>query len=459
MSKSPHHSGISVTLALLAGLLIFSAANINWAPNRWPGLIKADARGYFAYLPAIFIYQDLNFGFFDEVEGVIPNTAHLSQDYRNQVEGKIINQYFFGTALTQTPFFLIGHGWERLFGTNRTGYSKIHFIAVQLGAICYLLWGMWLIQALLATYRIEPVWRILIVIAFVLGTNAFYYAVCEPGYSHLYSLAFVAAFAYWSKRFFASWDHRYVWGAAFAWGMIVLIRPINGLVGLTLLIWAGNWENLQKAGQYLIDNRLKTLIALAIALGIPFLQLAIYKIQTGHWIVYSYGSAGFNWLDPHIVDVLFSYRKGLFIYTPLAFLSLWGLGPLFHQYRFATISLLSFLAMLTYVLAAWEFWDYGGSFASRVYIEYYPLFALPLAFGLQFLRRPWLSKLMLGLMIVLVLVCQIQTYQYRYNHIHWSEMNKERYWDVFLRIDRIWWPDRDAGATLGESIKTEIYAA
>jgi hypothetical protein len=41
------------------------------------------------------------------------------------------------------------------------------------------------------------------------------------------------------------------------------------------------------------------------------------------------------------------------------------------------------------------------------------------------------------MVVLLVIVCQIQTYQYRYNQIHWSEMNKEKYWEVFLRIDKL----------------------
>lgn len=428
----------------MAGLLVFSAANINWNGMRWPGLIKADARGYYAYLPAIFIYQDLNFGFFEQVEGVIPNTAHLSQDYRYTFQGKTVNQYFFGTALAQTPFFLLGHIGERLFGTDRSGYSKGHFIAVQLGAIFYLLWGIWLIQALLSTWAIGPLPRALICMAFILGTNIFYYAVCEPGMSHLYSLAFVSAFAYQGRRFFLVPNGRPLLWAALAWGMLVLIRPINGLTILMLPLLAGSSSKFTAGWTYLRQHAGQFGLAVLLALLIPSLQLLIYKLQTGHWLVYAYGTAGFNWLDPHILDVLFSYRKGLFVYTPLAFLALWGLGPFWRQYRFSAVSLLFFLALLTYVLAAWEFWDYGGSFASRVYIEYYVLFALPLAFGLDRFRRPALRKLYLGFMVLLVLVCQIQTYQYRYNRIHWSEMNKEQYWKVFLRIDQIWWPDNTA---------------
>ena len=30
--------------------------------------MESDAKGYYAYLPAVFVYEDLHFGFFDEIE-------------------------------------------------------------------------------------------------------------------------------------------------------------------------------------------------------------------------------------------------------------------------------------------------------------------------------------------------------------------------------------------------------
>ena len=42
-----------------------------------------------------------------------------------------------------------------------------------------------------------------------------------------------------------------------------------------------------------------------------------------------------------------------------------------------------------------------------------------------------------AVLFALIILCQIQTYQYRYTLIHWSDMTREKYWDVFLRVDRI----------------------
>jgi putative copper export protein len=48
-----------------------------------------------------------------------------------------------------------------------------------------------------------------------------------------------------------------------------------------------------------------------------------------------------------------------------------------------------------------------------------------------------LKIVFLSLIFLVVVLCQVQTYQYRRMQIHWSDMNKEKYWDVFLRIDKL----------------------
>ncbi len=67
-------------------------------------------------------------------------------------------------------------------------------------------------------------------------------------------------------------------------------------------------------------------------------------------------------------------------------------------------------------------------------IEYYIYFFILFSLLLQKSRR---KKFLTVLTLALIIICQIQTYQYKNGYIHWSEMNKERYWDNFLRIDKV----------------------
>jgi hypothetical protein len=177
-------------------------------------------------------------------------------------------------------------------------------------------------------------------------------------------------------------------------------------------------------------------IAVIVFFATLSIQLLVYKLATGHFIVYSYGEEGFNFRSPHILDILFSYKKGLFLYTPIFFIaSTIGLLAVLKRSKFEVITWMFFFLLITYVFSSWWMWYYGGSFSSRVYVEFIPFFMIPLALSLHYLKKGIWQKSYLILLTLLVMICQIQTFQYRYYYIHWSDMTKEKYWDVFLRID------------------------
>jgi hypothetical protein len=60
-----------LTIPIILIIVIWVSSNLNWGNDRWEGIIKTDGNGYYAYLPALFIYNDLNFGFFEEVSSDI----------------------------------------------------------------------------------------------------------------------------------------------------------------------------------------------------------------------------------------------------------------------------------------------------------------------------------------------------------------------------------------------------
>lgn len=426
---------------LVTGLiLLLAATNIRWHGESWKLIIRSDGKGYYAYLPAVFIYQDVNFGFFEAMEAGTYYHSHTFQDYRQQQAGHTVNQYFMGTALMQTPFFLLGHLLTYLSGGPTDGYSRLYFYCFHLGGIFYVLLGGWLTLGLLRARGIADSHAALVLLAMVFGTNMFYYVVCEPGMSHIYSWATVAGFAWSSHRYLHGGGGRWLVAAGIWLGLTILIRPVNGLVGLSLPFLAGDLHTLRTAWSRLWPDKGALGLAALASVGIPALQLLMYYLQTGTPWVYAYGSAGFNWGDPHMWDILFSYRKGLLVYTPLCLLALAGLWWVYRKRPFAALSWLGFMAVVVYVLSAWEFWDYGGSFSSRPFMDYYVYFALLLAAALAGLRRGWPWAAYVAGMVLLTLVSQIQTYQYRYLHIDVNGMTRETYWDAFLRIDRILWP-------------------
>jgi hypothetical protein len=412
---------------------------LNWGEEKWKGMLEADAKGYYAYLPAIFIYGDLNFGFFDKIEKEKYYNENLYYDYRtgSNTNGKVIDKYYCGTAIAELPFFLIAHSLSSILDYDTDGYSKLYMVFVNMAAILYLMLGLFFLNSTLDFYQITEKQKTLILIAAVFGTNLFYYSVSEPGMSHVYSFGFISMFIYFSKKYFTSYRKKHIVLLAAILGIIVLIRPVNGLIIFILPFTAGNFKSLKQGLISAFQNYKTLFLAFFIFLAIVFIQLLIYKISTGKFIVYAYGEEGFNFLSPHFFDILFSYKKGLFLYTPIFLISLVGSWFLWKTNKFEFFTLMGFLILITYVFSSWWMWYYGGSFSSRVYVEYIPLFMITMAIGLNRIKIKSLKNIYISSILVLIIICQIQTYQYRYYQIHWSDMTKEKYWEVFLRVDRL----------------------
>ena len=426
-------------ISLLAVMLIMTvvSSNLNWGDDNWKDIVEADGKGYYAYLPAVFIYHDLNFGFFEKIEMEKYYNKNIFYDYRSYSNNKTIDKYYCGTALTVMPFFLIANSLSYFYGNDTDGFSKLYMVFVSVAALFYLLIGLIFLNSSFNIFEIKEWQKSLILFASVFGTNLFYYTVSEPGMSHVYSFAFVSMFFYYSLKYFRTFNKKFVPALAIIAAIIILIRPVNGLI---ILIWpfaAGSFEQLKKGIINIFKYKKVLIISSFLFLGILSIQFIIYKISTGSFFVYSYTEEGFNFFDPHFIDILFSYKKGLFLYTPIFLLSFTGAFYLWKSQRFSFYSWFAFFIIITYILSSWWNWYYGGSFSSRVYVEFIPLFMVLLAIALNKIRKKSLKISLITAIVLLTLLCQIQTYQYRYYQIHWSEMTKEKYWDVFLRIDKI----------------------
>lgn len=425
------------TILSIMLIMTLVSSNLHWSKqDSWKNIIGADAKGYYAYLPAVFVYQDLNFGFFDEIEKEKYFHESGIYDYRSFYKGHLINKYYAGTAVAQLPFFLIGHALSEPLGFPADGYSKPYIIAITIGSLFYLFIGLLFLSKLLTLFDIQKWNNALVLIAFTFGSNLFCYTIIDVGYSHVYSFTFITIFLYYVKRYFLNFNPKNILIIAACLGLIVLIRPVNGLIILSIPFLAGSSEKLKQGLKSLIqEHRTTTFTSVIIGFIIASIQLIIYKISTGNFLAYSYGQEGFNFLSPHIFDILFSYRKGLFLYTPIFLLSLLGLYFMRRTNKFEVKALSAFLLILVYILSSWWNWWYGGSFSSRVFVEYIPFFAILLGITLTHTKQLFYRASLLSITIIIIVICQIQMYQYRYYFIHYEEMNMEKYWDVFLRID------------------------
>ncbi len=424
-------SRLCIPIILLVSVWV--SANLKWGENQRKYVVISDGKGYYAYLPATFVYHDMNMMFFDSIEAKYydENTRY---QYRTAAHGKVIDKYFAGVAVMQAPFFLAGHFITLMSDEPADGYSKWYIIAICIGSIFWLGIGLFYLRKYLRLHGASEVQSAAILFLIFFGTNLFYYSLVEPCMSHLYSFTLVSTFLYFGKKWIDSGNKKSALMAAIVFGMIFLVRPVNILAGLWLIYEAGGFQLMFLRIKEICRKPSVGILSLLLLL-FPFtIQMIIWKIQTGHWLVNSYGDESFHFLNPHLTDFLFSYKKGLFVYLPITLVSLFGFASIWKRDRKRAVIALTFFLSLFYILSSWWMWYYGGSFGTRVIVEFLPMFALLLFFFLRSLKTKLTKAVGFSLVILLSLFCQFQTHQYRYLIIHWSEMTKEKYWEVFGKV-------------------------
>lgn len=428
-------------LFILGAILVIGTVykkNVNTALEK--EFICSDGIWYYSYLPAVFIYHDLSFSFLEKaVEENYKTIGDKStlKAYR----GQSVNKFFFGEALLASPFFFAAHCSSKYFGYKPDGFSLPYQLFFWVGALFYLCLGNRFSYKIFCSFGIPDWIASLTCILMTFGTNLFYYSFYEPSFSHVFSFFAVSGLLWHMRCFFNSHKIKNYLFACIFMSIVLMIRPVNLIILFALPLMAGNLQTFKSGIIVILRKPLAVLGGLLIFLPFVMVQMLLWHIQTGHWFVWSYGNERFYFDRPHILEILFSYKKGLFVYTPLTFLSLFSFLFLFKKEKFLILGMLIFLIVSAYILSSWWSWWYSMSFGMRTYIEFFPLFFLFFAFLAYKIRRKILLALLFIISFLLVAMNQIQCYQYRNFILHWENMDKKKYWAVFLKTS-----DRYKGA-------------
>lgn len=387
-------------------------------------VIDWDTTLYYSYLPAIFIYGDLQF----EPER---NEEWKKRHFFRNTDGEG-NEYMkmtAGLAVLYSPFFGLAHLGALLSeATPADGFSAPYRLGLLASSLFFVLWGLHFLRLILRRF-FDPWPAGLAVAGIFAGTNLPYYSLVEP-MSHGYSF-FLVCTLYWSYLKFRDRPQA-SWGLLFGLlaGLIIWIRPTNVvallLPALHALLAPGlPWNKLLRA--------LGLSILMAFITVLP--QLFYWHEVTGNWLVYSYNEQGFFWSDPEIWKGWFSYRKGWLTYAPILWLALPGWLVLLRKYPRCGGLGLAVLGLASYLTFSWWSWWYGGGYGARPMIEYLPLMALALAALFQYLSQQNLiwrwSIFALGLYLVAWSV--FMNKQYYSGIIHYDGMNKELFWRQFWK--------------------------
>jgi hypothetical protein len=400
----------------------------------WDKVINSDGKGYYAYLPALFIYHDLDFRFIESYEDkYYPADKQVFKEFRVNINGGIVDKYFPGLAILWLPFFLIAHFLSIMTGQEADGYSILYQYGIFSASLFYLWIGCRFLLKLLM--KINPVEKLAAITTLVigLGTNIIYYVIIEGSMCHVYSFSMITLFLYTTFNLYSRHDSRWFIISAILFSLIVLIRPVNGLViilvpfvrSLALIAIADHGKK-----RY---STLDLLSGVAFAAMIFAIPMVLWHHQTGQWLVYSYGNEHLILSDPHFFSILFSYNRGWFVYTPVVFVSLAGLPSLYGRSRPGFCWLAAFLIVFIYITSSWWSWYYASKFGQRIFIDILALPGILLFFLLLSIERFRIPHK--GLKILLVLLIGLNLVQF-YQHSRWifpsTDIDRRTYWNSFF---------------------------
>lgn len=431
LTRLTKHLSITVCYCLLAGFIGLTLAGGKWQRHT---VIKNDAAGYYVYLPSLFIYKDpLKCKFYYQLDstynfadGVYYYGVHYYPTKQN-----FYFKYNYGVAVFEAPLFLAAHALTKATALYPTdGYSAFYQLGVALSAVIFTFLALLLLRKFLLAYFNDTVTAITLLII-ALGTNLFGQVITQPGLSHTYLFFLYAAILYTTQQLHKTYLPKWYMLLGLSIGMCIVTRPTDVLIVLFPLLWAGS----NSIVSHLKKNFSKVVIALVISSLFVAVQMLYWKISTGHWYLHTYKYEYFDFGNWQIVNGLFSYRKGWFVYTPLALLGFIGVVFLWNnkQLRFYLFPYLLYYAATLYITFCWWQWYYGGSFGCRVMVQSYALMSLPIGALVQKilgLKKIW-AVLLFVVIAVLAAFNIFQTAQYANGIIHWQKMNKEYYWQVF----------------------------
>jgi hypothetical protein len=392
-----------------------------------------DVFGYYLYLPATFIHDDpglKDHAWLDEVMAKHDPSSTLYQ-LVDGPDGARVIKYSSGMAVAYAPWFFIAHVFAEPMGYDADGFSPPYQYAVTYGTLLWVLLGLFLFRRMLLHFFSDG-WTAVLGVLIVLGTNYLHLAALDgtllthPFLFTLYAGLLLATIR-WHEQ--PTWKSALAIGACAGW--ITLVRPSEGVCVLIPLLWMGPEGFLAKWKLILAQwKHLAALVVAFVVLASP--QLLYWKVVTGQWLFYSYinPGEGFDFASPHLSDYLFSFRKGWFVYTPLALLMVLGLAVLWRRARQLFWPITIFLIMDLYIVSSWTNWWYaGGSFSARSMVPAFVLLALSLGYALS---GAW-KKVLFPIAVLLTVLNLFQTWQWNHGIISKERMTGAYYAAVFGR--------------------------
>jgi hypothetical protein len=344
--------------------------------------LQSDGFYYFAYLRSLAFDRDVNFVNDYRLLGLGDKT-HLFQLTRT---GHAQSAWTIGPAILWSPFFAAGHAValelnESDPDVSTNGISFPYRQAVCIAGLVYGLLGCWFTYRLAGLF-IDRRLAAAATAATVTGSFMLWYLVKEPSMTHAPSMALVAAFTWrWAatreRRSRAQW----VVLGLIAGGM-TLVRWQNAIFALLPACDAasGILSGWRRGDTPAVRRTFVDGVLFTVAASVAFApQMIAWRAIYGSWLAVSPVGPQIRWWDPHLIDILWSSRNGLFSTSPILYVGGLGLVVLTRARPHVGAPAVAAIAVMTYFNASIQDWWGSAGFGGRRFDGALPLLALGVA--------------------------------------------------------------------------------
>lgn len=428
---------ISKVTALII-IAISVALSFHYIPSN---ILSYDVFGYYLYLPSTFIYKDLglnDIGFINDILDTYKNSTTLYQ-VDTMENGARVLKYSMGQAFLYLPFFIIGHIIALFTSFPADGFSTPYQMSIFIGSMLYTIAGILLIRKFLSHYFSDLV-NSLLLISLFLGTNYLLHTTMhgQNAMSHNYLFTLYTVVLLLNRAWHINQKSKYLYSLAVVCGLMVLSRPTEIVCLLIPLLWnVDSMDAFRQKIKFLFNENRKQIIRFSIifvSFGIP--QFAYWIIFTGHFAYLDYGQSageGMDLLWPHFYSVLFSFRKGWYIYTPIMLFATIGFRMLYLNNRKLFVPLFAFFIVNLYFVSSWSCWWYAHSFSQRALIQSYAIMLIPLGYFIKWVfEKGFLVKTLFYISMVLIISLNLfQSWQMSVGILDGSRMTSKYYFKTF----------------------------
>lgn len=362
-------------------------------------------------------------GYYENLEWAISgkNINYESGNSYKRGNGRIL-KYTYGTALFQLPFYCIA---KVIDTTKNFEFTKTHEFFICLGASLYIALALILLYKLLGKFSSNTITKTSSVILIYIATNLFHYSAIELMMSHLYSFLSVTGYLYYALHYVETKRNKYFLLSLLFLFLIVAIRPFNAIIVFPIISY-----------QFFKLKFFKLVFLSGCIIIVSFcIQLVLWRLQCGIWTFSSYDGEGFYWTNPQLLNVLFSFRKGLFIYSPIIFIAFIGLLIKWKSHINLKITFLLICLIFTYAISCWWHWPYGDSFGHRAFIDIYSIAAIGLVTLMDSIKSLILKICGSFLLLIFTLLNLFQTWQFNHFILPAEYTTYAKYNYLFLNTD------------------------